>query len=257
MAFTASSKTDRARSAIGAVLLTGALGYALALGLAVSAGRPIVEQLEIFDIGREPAPPPPAKHKPPSVRPARPEGAAAPPNLRAEPSEIVAPPPILPPPPTIAAAPIAGVGAEASAGSAEIPGPGTGAGGFGDGRGSGSFGNGDGGGGEDTPPRQIRGALRDSDYPRSAADAGAGGTVGVRYTVWTDGRVTACEVTQSSGNTALDEATCRLIRERFRFRPSRDGRGRPVPSTIVENHSWILEREPAEPREADIRRRRG
>ena len=103
-------------------------------------------------------------------------------------------------------------------------------------------GNGPGG----LPPRHIRGSLTNSDYPRAAAEAGAGGTVGVRYRVGVDGRVTQCLVTRSSGNDALDVATCSLIERRFRFAPARDEDGRPVPSAIVgENHSWFVE--PARP----------
>jgi protein TonB len=45
----------------------------------------------------------------------------------------------------------------------------------------------------------------------------------------------------------LDALTCRLIRERFRFRPSRDGRGRPVPALVRETHEWVFERLPTEP----------
>ena len=40
----------------------------------------------------------------------------------------------------------------------------------------------------------------------------------------------------------LDALTCRLIRERFRFRPSRSGAGKPVPAWIRENHEWVFER---------------
>lgn len=243
-------------AALGAGALTLALGYAVIVGLAWRQGVAPEAALQLFEV----APPPEPQRKRPQprhVRQSRPEGQASPPNLRAEPTQIVAPPPQIPtPPPPVAAAPIAGVGAQASAGSAEVAGPGYGAGGEGNGRGSGGRGDGDGAGGDETPPRWVRGDLRDSDYPEAAAEAGAGGTVGVRYTVWTDGRVTECTVTDSSGNAELDATTCRLIRERFRFRPSRDDRGRPVPAIIVESHSWILQREPAAPQTQTVRRRR-
>ena len=79
-------------------------------------------------------------------------------------------------------------------------------------------------------------------YPEAAADAGASGTVQVRYFVNVDGRVSGCVVTQSSGNAALDETTCRLIEQRYRYDPSRDADGRPVRSIIVVNQDWVLER---------------
>lgn len=86
-----------------------------------------------------------------------------------------------------------------------------------------------------------------SDLPERLFETGFRGSVGVRYVVGVDGRVPQCAVTRSSGDAAVDEITCKLIRERFRFRPSRDGRGRPVASTIVENHSWEVEADVIEP----------
>ncbi|ONF95080.1 Gram-negative bacterial tonB protein [Sphingomonas jeddahensis] len=141
-------------------------------------------------------------------------------------------------------------------GSADIRGPGTGAGGVGDGFGSGGAGDGDGGGyGEETGPTFLRGRMSTSDLPEALFATGFVGTVGVRYLVATNGRVPECVVTRSSGNRQVDAVTCRLIRERFRFRPSRDGRGRPVSAWIVENHSWEVEADTNEITETTRRRR--
>jgi periplasmic protein TonB len=257
MTFVRSTRVERGRAALGAAALTAALGYALVAGLALRSGVSPEEALSIFEVG--PPPPPREKivpHRNPSHRR---EGAASPPNLRSEPTEIVAPAPVvpLPIPPPVIAAPIAGVGAAPSAGNADVVGPGTGSGGEGDGRGSGGEGDGSGDGGAETPPRLVRGELRDSDYPEGAAEAGIGGTVGVRYLVWTDGRVRECTITRSSGSAELDATTCRLIEQRFRFQPSRDERGRPVPALIVESHSWMVRREPAEEPPPRPRRRFG
>ena len=259
MPFIASSRADRSKAALGAAALTAALGAGLLWGLAVHQGAIEPPALALFEV--PPAPPPPEKQKPvpQKLRSGRPEGEASPPNLRAEPTELVAPTPIvpLPVPPPLPAAPIAGTGAMSSAGSADIAGPGFGSGGVGNGRGSGGAGDGDGGGGgrEETPPEWVRGRIRDSDFPDALAESGVGGTVGVRYTVWSDGRVVDCEVTASSGNRLLDDTTCRLIRERFRFRPSRDRQGRAVAAQIVESHSWMVERLPPEAAPAPRRRR--
>jgi len=68
----------------------------------------------------------------------------------------------------------------------------------------------------------------------------------VRYFVNVDGRVSGCVVTRSSGNAVLDETTCRLIEQRYRYDPSRDADGRPVRSIIVVSQDWVLERMPAE-----------
>lgn len=256
MTFVRSTLAERGRAALAATALTAALGYALIAGLALRGAISPEEALQLFEVETVVPPAPRERLQPHRIPSSRREGRASPPNLRSEPTEIVAPVPAvpLPVPPPVVAAPIAGVGAAPTAGSADIAGPGTGAGGEGDGRGSGGEGDGDGAGGAETPPRWVRGQLRDSDYPDAAAEAGIGGMVGVRYLVWTDGRVRECDITRSSGSPELDATTCRLIEERFRFRPSRDARGRPVPAIIVENHSWLIRREPQTPASPPKRR---
>lgn len=249
MANTTASPFQRGRSAAIAAALTLALGYALVAGLATRARESADTALRLFEVTPPPPPPPRPEPLPQRAPRSRPEGEASPPNLRSEATQVVALEPqiAVPVPPTVVTAPEAGSGSDASTGSADVPGPGRGSGGFGDGRGSGGRGEGDGAGGAETPPKRTGGRIRGSDYPEALADAGIGGTVGVRYLVARDGRVEACAVTHSSGSAELDALTCRLIRERFRFRPSRDARGRPVPAIIVENHSWEVQREPAPP----------
>jgi periplasmic protein TonB len=223
-----------------------ALGYALLSGWTPNRSIRVGEDMALI----RPTPVRPPEELVAAKQPhtARKQGAASPPNLRAHPVEIVAPPPVLPPisVPVVTASK-AGQGSDPSAGASTVAGPGTGAGGVGTGSGSGGDGDGDGDGGGDTPPRLIKGRLRNSDYPAAAGEAGVSGTVSVRYVVETDGRVSDCEVTRSSGSPLLDETTCRLIRERFRFRPSLDAQGRPVPAAIVENHSWYVQHEDTPP----------
>lgn len=241
---------ERTRAAAIAGVVVGGLGYALVLGLAPHFVRtPDEAPLQLFEV--RPPPPPQEETRPQEARSSAAEGRAAPPNLRAQPTEVVAPKPVIPVPvpPPLPAAPVAGVGSAPTAGSADIVGPGTGAGGVGDGRGSGGAGDGTGGGGDGIGPRRRSGRLSDADYPEAAMEAGQSGTVSVRYLVWTDGTVRECEIERSSGSRILDQATCRLIVQRFRYWPSRDGRGRPVPAYIIEDHSWVLNIEP-------VRRRR-
>ena len=66
----------------------------------------------------------------------------------------------------------------------------------------------------------------------------------LRFVVASTGRVSDCDVTRSSGSRALDETTCRLIMQRFRYRPARDGAGRPIADTIRGEHVWELGPEP-------------
>ena len=244
------SGQDRAKAAAGAVSLQALLGFILITGFAVSNPESAREVLKMFAVAA-PEPPPPVRQptRRPEQRRNRPEG-GSPPNLRARPTEVVAPKPaiLLPVPTPIPAAEIPGPGSAAWAGAADVPGPGTGTGGSGRGTGTGD-GDGDGeGGGAMTPPRRIRGSLRDSDYPPGVGEAGIGGSVEVLYRVGIDGLVSDCRVVRSSGSRVLDDTTCRLIERRFRFRPSLDARGRPIASRIIENHEWIVEDDPPEPR---------
>jgi protein TonB len=222
-------------AAMGSTAITALLGYALLTGLGVTPSPQAIRELDVFNIMPERRVPPERKAPPPPKPSHKKNGASGPPALRAKASEIVAPPPVLNVVPPIAVARIAGVGAASTQGASSIAGNGYGGGGNGNG-------DGDGDGGE-TPPEYRSGRIKDSDFPRDVVAAGAGGTVSVEYTVTTKGRVTDCRVTRSSGNGELDRTTCRLIEERFRYSPSRDARGNPVESTIVENHSWAVRRD--------------
>lgn len=246
MAAYGASTKDRVKGAASAVLLQLVIGYALITGLAMSRPTAVEDGLKLFGVAPEPPPPPPDPVQPAAVQSDKREGAASPPNLTATPTQIVAPPPVVPivvPPPVIAA-PKAGEGSDPSQGAADIRGPGTGSGGIGEGTGSGGSGDGGGGGGEYTAPRQIGGRLYDSDFPDDAAESGMRGRVEVRYRISAAGRVTACDIVDSSGYPELDDMTCDLIVQRFRFAPSRDERGRPVASTMIQNHYWDNEPPP-------------
>lgn len=256
-------RRDRLKSAIGVAAIHGLLGYVFITGLGAQFVSQVSDELKLFDVTEEP-PPPPAVAAPPDkaeakvAKPKDPEGAASPANLRDTPTEIMAPEPMirLEVPPPITAAPAPGQGNAASAGAADIRGPGTGSGGQGTGLGSGlsgsGTGGGGGGGGRPSHARWISGSIRDSDYPRRAFEAGIGGTVYLQFVVETDGRVSDCEVTRSSGSRELDSTTCRLLEQRLRYRPARDARGRPVPELVRGEHEWVTRRGPDREIEPDI-----
>jgi protein TonB len=92
------------------------------------------------------------------------------------------------------------------------------------------------------PPRKVvsaqsaKGDLRTlfstDDYPASAQASGAEGTVQATITIGTDGRVVGCNITRSSGNSALDSATCNIIRRRAKYTPARDSNGNATTDTI-------------------------
>ncbi|WP_267434531.1 energy transducer TonB [Sphingomonas sp. GM_Shp_1] len=80
-------------------------------------------------------------------------------------------------------------------------------------------------------------------YPPSAQREGAEGRVSAKLSIGTDGRVTDCSILSSSGNRALDDATCRISKARVRFTPAQDAGGNPVASSYTLNIRWQLPQE--------------
>lgn len=187
------------------------LGYAFVTGLALKAVKAIVNPLETVNV-KEEAPPP---EEPPP-----------PPPQEVEIPPFVPPPEVTiqsdaPPPPTISTQntvqqmtpPVVAPPAPPAPPPAIAPKPAT--------------------------PRGRGNALSEDDYPSASRRAEEEGVVRVRYVVGTDGRVSSCEVVQTSGFPRLDEATCQIIQRRFRFNPAeRDGK--PVTETKTQPVRWQL-----------------
>ena len=220
-------------TALAAVaLVQGALIVLLVSGLRVHADRTrnSVERLIGITLAQPPpVPPPPAR---PPLREHRAEAAprAAATPLGGSPG---------PQPSHAAPVPTPIVAVRSSAAAA---GGGTGSGpAVGSGSGGGTGGNGrDASNDSGTESEQIAGEIVPSDYPKGLGKAGIGGHVAIDFTVGVTGRVTRCRVTRSSGVPQLDDLTCRLIVERFRFRPATDAAGRPVEDEIEGVHVWSV-----------------
>jgi protein TonB len=45
--------------------------------------------------------------------------------------------------------------------------------------------------------------------------------------------VVSCNLVRSTGNTALDQATCNILRRRAKFTPARDSNGNPTTDTVT------------------------
>lgn len=86
-----------------------------------------------------------------------------------------------------------------------------------------------------TPARLRSGSISNADYP--AAAGGASGTTRISLVVDPAGRVAHCTVAQSSGNAALDAATCPLVARRYRFTPATRN-GQPVTGTYQQSVRW-------------------
>lgn len=96
---------------------------------------------------------------------------------------------------------------------------------------------------EPVPPRPSndRSAwVTTRDYPASELRRRNEGVVGYRLTVSSSGRVSACEVTSSSGHARLDREACRAITDRARFTPARDANGVDVVGTFRGRVRWQI-----------------
>ena len=94
------------------------------------------------------------------------------------------------------------------------------------------------------PPQRARANLNSyfsaDDYPAAALRGNDQGTTGFRLTIGPNGRVTDCQVTSSSGSSALDQATCRILRSRARYTPARDSSGNPSSGNDSGRVTWRL-----------------
>jgi protein TonB len=198
------------------ILVVGGLLYAIVTGLAFNVIKKGIENLKVVDVEQQPPPPPKEPPPPPKDMPKVPPPPVTPPPL----VRMEAPPPpiqtITAPPPQIPQV---------------VPSPPQ----------------------PPPPPRKVqsaqsaKGDLRtlfdgSQDYPASAQAAGAEGTVRAELTISSDGRVVGCNVTQSSGNSALDSTTCNILRRRAKFTPARDSNGNPTTDTYqTPPITWKLE----------------
>ena len=87
----------------------------------------------------------------------------------------------------------------------------------------------------------LAGLFSADDYPADAQMRDEQGTVRVELEIDKRGRVSRCNVIDSSGSSSLDSATCRILMRRARFTPARDSSGRPVGDTYTQSISWRLE----------------
>ena len=78
------------------------------------------------------------------------------------------------------------------------------------------------------------------DYPASAMREEREGTTGFRLTIAADGLPTGCEITAPSGHADLDEATCKNVTRRARFKPALDAAGNAISDTYSNAVRWEI-----------------
>ena len=77
------------------------------------------------------------------------------------------------------------------------------------------------------------------DYPPASVRLQEQGSVRVQYTIGTDGSVSQCAVTGTSGIPRLDEAACVLVKK-WKFRPATVIGGRPVAISLPAEIAFAL-----------------
>ncbi|GAB5486870.1 MAG: hypothetical protein Pars2KO_04400 [Parasphingorhabdus sp.] len=197
------------------IIIHALFGYALVTGLAYDAVKKVATQLDVIDIEEEEPPEEPEEPPPP------------PPDQPIEPPPVVTPPPIVAPvvapQPTISQAPTAPPPPPPVVAPPPPPPP-------------------------PPPPQRANPEPRGNpgrwananDYPSRALREEREGTTRFRLTVGTNGRVTNCQVTGSSGHADLDQAACKNLTRRARFRPALDAAGNPTPGTYSNAVRWQI-----------------
>ena len=199
---------NRTLAIVFVVVIQFALGYAIVTGLAYNVIKKTAENLKVIDV-EQPPPPPEKPPPPPKDLPKVPPPPTIPPPLvqmQAPPPPIAVqvaptPPPIpqivqAPPAPPPPPPPHKTVSAQSAKGD-------------------------------------VRTLFSADDYPASAQAAGAEGTAQATLTIGPDGRVVGCNLIKSTGNGALDSATCNILRRRAKFTPARDSNGNPTTDTYT------------------------
>lgn len=190
--------------------------YALVTGLAYSAVKSVAEKLNVVDVEEEviepeePPPPPPDQPitPPPVVTP--PPIVRTPPTTAPTITTTNTPPPVYTPTPVVAPPPPPAAPPPPSKASGASP--------------RGNPGN----------------WATTNDYPARALREERAGTTRFRVTIGPDGRVTDCQVTGSSGHADLDEATCKNVTRRARFKPALDSAGNPISDTYSNAVRWEI-----------------
>ena len=77
-------------------------------------------------------------------------------------------------------------------------------------------------------------------YPPEAKAAGLHGRTAFTLDLDSEGRITSCNITSSSGSPLLDSTTCTLLVTNGRFRPAHDAAGQPVAGTWSSAMVWQL-----------------
>jgi protein TonB len=208
--------SNKVISIVLVVIIHLLLGYALVTGLAYTAVKKVASQLDMIDIDEEEPPEPEEPPPPPPEQPIEPPPVVSPPPIVAP---VVAPRPVIQSVPTAPPRPAPVVATPAPPPPPPPPPP-----------------------QRATPePRGNPGSWANAnDYPSRALREEREGTTRFRLTVNADGRVSNCQVTGSSGHADLDEAACKNLTRRARFKPALDANGNPTTGSYSNAVRWQI-----------------
>jgi protein TonB len=90
------------------------------------------------------------------------------------------------------------------------------------------------------PRTSPGGWVTTNDYPTRDLRQGNEGTAEFTLMIGTDGRVSDCRITRSSGHPGLDQATCGKVSQRARFTPARNDRNQPMTGSYTGRITWVI-----------------
>lgn len=211
------SSNSRVVAIIIVAIVHALLGWAFIVGLIPNIAKKVAQDLKTFEVEDE-APPPEEVPPPPP-----------PEKVEVQPPPVTMPPSVLPPPPSapvFPSAPPAPVqnfnppAPPAPPAPAAPPAP------------------------RLATPAQPRGNpgswVTQDDYPPRALREERVGTSAVAWDITTDGKVENCRVTSSSGSPDLDDAACKNITRRARYKPALDNNGNPIRSQASRRVVWRM-----------------
>jgi len=93
---------------------------------------------------------------------------------------------------------------------------------------------------EPKPGGDLPRLFSSKDYPDEAIRTRQGGTVGVLVWIEATGRISTCQVIESSVVPVLDKTTCDILIKRGRFTPAKDSAGRSVRAPSFTRVRWAI-----------------
>jgi len=209
------SGNSRVVAVIIVALVHALLGWAFIVGLIPNIAKKVAADLKTFEVEEDVPPPEELPPPPPPEQKVQPPPVTMPPTQiqlpspqqptfqpQPPPPPVFNPPPAPPPPPSAPPAPKLAQAA--------------------------------------TPKGNPGSWVTQDDYPPRALREERVGTTGVAWDINTEGKVENCRITSSSGSPDLDDAACKNITRRARYKPALDTNGNPIRASASRRVVWRM-----------------